>query len=198
MQSEEERRLEYRGIAYKLAQEYLPYTDNAVDLDDLLQACAVGAVRADASFDPSKGTWYNWCAFYMRQEMQTLCGFRTSKVDASRNAASLDEPITEDGGTLADVLADEAPTPEEDWDRAAVASVIRERVDGIRPDLSEAVKLVDFEGKTLPEAAEEMGVSYSALASLRRKAYTTLRRDHIMQGLAELSGMFDGKPMWRL
>lgn len=183
--------MQYQGIAYKLAQEYLPYAGNAVALDDLLQAGAVGAIRAADTYDPSKGTWYKWCSFYIRQEMQALCGFRTSKVDAAHGAISLDEPLTEDGFILAETLADTAPTPEEDWDREAVASAVRDRVENLRFDRRWVVELVDLDGKARAEAAEELGITLPSLDATRREAFSDLRRDHIMLELAEMSGIIN-------
>lgn len=183
--------MQYQGIAYKLAQEYLPYAGNAIDLDDLLQAGALGAIRAADTYDPSKGTWYKWCAFYIRQEMQTLCGLRTSKVDAMRGAVSMDEPINEDGGTLGELLQADTTSPEEDWDREAVASAIRERVKALRFDRRSVVELVDLEGKTRAEAAEALGVTLPQLDGSRREAFADLRRDRIIYEFAEASGIIN-------
>lgn len=184
--------MQYQGIAYKLAQEYLPYADNAVDLDDLLQAGAVGAIRAADTYDPNKGTWYKWCSFYIRQEMQALCGFRTSKVDAAHKAVSLDEPINEDGGTLGELLPADISTPEEEWTREAVCSAIRERVENLCFDRRWVVEAVDLEGKTRADAAEELGITIPSLDATRREAFACLRRDHVMYELAELSGIING------
>lgn len=183
--------MQYQGIAYKLAQEYLPYTDNAVDLDDLLQAGHVGAIRAAESYDPGKGTWYKWCSYYIRQEMQALCGFRTSKVDAAHDATSLDAPITEDGGTLADVLPGNTPTPEEDWDREAVASAVRESVGKLREDRRCVIELLYFDGKTYAEAAEALSVSLPAVTAARHEAFSDLRRDPVIVELGELMGFYN-------
>lgn len=183
--------MQYQGIAYKLAQEYLPFAGNAVDLDDLMQAGALGAIRAADTYDPSKGTWYKWCAFYIRQEMQALCGLRSSKVDAMRSAVSLEEPINEDGGTLAELLQADIPTPEEDWNRQAVASAIRERVENLRFDRRRVVELVDLEGKTRAAAAAELSVTLPAIDATRREAFSDLRRDRVIYELAEASGIIN-------
>lgn len=183
--------MQYQGIAYNLAREYLPYTDNAVDMDDLLQAGHVGAIRAAASYDPSKGTWFNWCSFYIRQEMQALCGFRTSKVDAAHSAASMDEPINEDGGTLAELLQADTTTPEEDWDREAVASAVRESVGKLRFDRRWVIELLYFDGKTYAEAAEELGVTRPTISAARHEAFSDLRRDPGILELGELMGFYN-------
>lgn len=183
--------MQYQGIAYGLAQEYLPYTGNAVDLDDLMQAGAIGAIRAAETYNPARGTWFQWCSWYIRQEMQAACGFRTSKRDAAHTAVSLDEPLTEDGFTLADTLTANTPTPEEDWDRQAVSSAVRERVQRLPHYCAAVVESVHLEGMTRAEAAEKLSLSLPQLEAARRTAFDHLRRDPVILDLAELSGIIN-------
>ena len=50
----------YEGLAFIIAKKFFPYCGAAVDFEDLLQAGAIGAWRAQNTFDETRGSWYRW------------------------------------------------------------------------------------------------------------------------------------------
>jgi RNA polymerase sigma-70 factor (ECF subfamily) len=82
-----------------------------------------------------------------------------------REAASLDEPTGEDGGTRAAEIAGREPT-------AADRSEARERADALNASLAKltageraVITLRDYEGLSAPEAAQVLGISAEKVGS---------------------------------
>ena len=102
------------GLIYRIAQRYLPLCDRATDLDDLMQAVYIGRMRAEGTYDPSKGKWASWAAGYIRTEMQEALGLRGKRIRAHRQTVSLDKPISEDAAeTLLDSILDPSADTDE-------------------------------------------------------------------------------------
>lgn len=185
--------MQYQGIAHRLAVEYLPLTGNDADFDDLMQAGHIGAMRAAETYDPNKGSWYNWCSYYMRNEMRVVCGIGSSKRDASQFADSMDAPITEDGITVADTLAADTADPQDGLDMLELVESVRECVEALRLDRRWVIELVDLEGKSPQEAAEELGTTIGHVISARRAGYDCLRRDANILRLADAYGLLQSR-----
>lgn len=177
----------YEGLAFIIAKKFFPYCGAAVDFEDLLQAGAIGAWRAQNTFDETQGSWANWAALHMTQEMQDCCMVCGNKKDPCLHAASLDAPLPGDdeGRTLCDTLDAGEPDPLEDIDREQVARIVREAVDKLRDDRRRAVQLVDLEGMTQGQAAELLGLSEGQVAQKRQVAFEYLRRDKNLLSLKE-------------
>lgn len=179
---------EYAGLARRIAQRYLPYCGGAVDLDDLMQAAAIGAMQAEASYSPDKGTWPSWCAYYIRNEMRAAIGSRGRKKDPAVDALSLDKPMSEDGLTLADMLQDDEQIIVEDAERRELQQTVREAVAGLRYDRRRVVELLDIEGKSKVAAAKALGCSAYRLNAIRHEAYRDLRYNPRLCALAIAHG----------
>ena len=179
---------EYTGLARRIAQRYLPYCGGAVDLDDLMQAAAIGAMQAEASYSPDKGTWASWCAFYIRKEMRAAIGIRSTKLDPSMNALSLDMPMNEDGLTLADTLEDDERVLVEEAEMQELCKVVREEVAALQYDRRRVVEMVDIEGKTKTKTAKMLGYTAHRLNVIRQEAYRDLRYNPRLCALAIAHG----------
>ena len=82
------------------------YAACGVSLDDLLQEGFLAILDATETFDPQRGARFvTWLDYYLRQRWNGLAGFR-GRPRPLNEAGSMDAPLTEDGGTLFDLLAD--------------------------------------------------------------------------------------------
>jgi len=179
---------EYAGLARKIAQRYLPHCGGDVDLDDLMQAAAIGAMQAEASYSPDKGTWASWCALYIRKEMRAAMGIRSTKRDPSLDALSLDAPMNEDGATLGDLLEDDECIIVEEAELQELCKVVREEVAALRYDRRRVIEMVDIEGRTKTAAAKALGCTAHRLGTIRYEAYRDLRYNPRLCALAIAHG----------
>lgn len=188
---------EYAGLARKIAQRYLPYCGGAADLEDLMQAAAIGAMQAEETYTPAKGTWPAWCAYYIRNEMRTALGIRSTKRDPSLDTLSLDMPMTEDGATLGDLLEDDECILVEEAELQELRKVVREEVAALRYDRRRVVEMVDIEGRTKTAAAKALGCTAHRLNVTRNEAYRDLRYNPRLCALAIAHGCRVPERQWR-
>ena len=105
------------------------------------------------------------------------------KVEAALKAslmpASLDAPVTEDGATLAEVVADEGPTAGEVAEDRALRSAVREALNTLTDRERLVVELRHgLDGKpprTLAEVGEALGISRERARQLEAQALRKLR-----------------------
>lgn len=105
------------------------------------------------------------------------------KVEAALKAslmpASLDAPVTEDGATLAEVVADEGPTAGEVAEDRALRAAVREALNGLTDRERIVVELRHgLDGKpprTLAEVGEALGISRERARQLEAQALRKLR-----------------------
>ncbi|MBD5154038.1 MAG: sigma-70 family RNA polymerase sigma factor [Oscillibacter sp.] len=103
-----------RRLIWKQARRWAVGGRNGVELEDLLQAGFIAAMRAADNFDSSTGAKFTTALdYYLKQEFTAAVGQRTkrSRMDPLQSAVSLDAPLTDDEGdpfTLTDTLPDPA------------------------------------------------------------------------------------------
>ncbi len=166
------------GLLFTLARRYRGI-DNAVDMDDLMQAGFLGLLAAVDAWEPDRGAWSTVATLYATKAMREALGIRSTRQRAHLGAVSLDAPIGEDGdATRADLLADESlPDADarvlDDERRAAVRAAVG-RLEGRKRDV---VVWHDLEGQTLALIGEGLGVSLQRANQFRKDAFKDLRRD---------------------
>ena len=165
--------------------------DNAVDVDDLMQAGFIGLVRADKTYDATAGkSWVSWAAWYITNAIKAELGMRRA-VKARTWVTSLDAPLDADDSesiTLADTLADDSlPEVDENLMRQEILQTIRDAVEGLKSDQQrQVIRLTLLEGKRLSEAAEALHVSTSRASQIRKDGMRALRTDCALRSLADL------------
>ncbi|MBR3874144.1 MAG: sigma-70 family RNA polymerase sigma factor [Clostridia bacterium] len=179
---------DYERLARRIAQKYRAYCGGAVDMDDLMQAAAIGALRAEATYTPDKGTWPAWAAYYIRNEMRAAVGNRSTKRDPSVDALSLDRTLTEDGQTLADLLEDADRIVVEEAERQELRSVVRQEVAALPAQRRRVIEMVDLQGKTKTQAAGLLSCTPYRLNVIRHEAYRDLRYNPRLCALAIARG----------
>ena len=165
----------YRGNVKLLRYLAGRYATRPADVEDLMQEGFLGLVRAQETFDPSRGkTWASWAAWHIISE------FRKSRTPP---ALSLDAPVGEDV-TLGDLLPDDGPPPDERLLRDEIVRTVRESVDALKEG-REIVQRTRLGGETLGQTAHDMGLAYRQAAALRRRAEKALRRDRRLRALVD-------------
>lgn len=178
-----------QGLFYKKAAVY--YLSNAelctshgVELDDLRQISYMAFLDAVKAYDPESGFLFSTFINYPFQNaVNSLLGLRTERQanEPLNRAASLDKPIeTADGdsSTLMDMIPDTASMDFlEELDRDSEAWFIRKVVDELKEPFQSVIRLHFFEGRTLQEIGEEMGVTAERVRQLKYKALRKLRQN---------------------
>ena len=116
-------------------------------------------------------------------ELAEACETTVDKVEAALKAslmpASLDAPVTEDGATLAEVVADEGPTAGEVAEGRALRTAVREALNELTDRERTVVELRHgLDGKpprTLAEVGKELGISRERARQLEAQALRKLR-----------------------
>lgn len=160
-----------------------------LDMDDLSSAAMLGILAAQATYEPARGSWATYSAYFIRRELCALLGIRDGRIKPG--TLSLDDPITtadgEDAGTHLDQLPDDTLP---DIDAGAV-------LDGLRGDVRTAVaRLPDrqreiverwqLDGETQERVAQRLGITAQRVQQLWRQARQTLARDPRLREYADI------------
>jgi RNA polymerase primary sigma factor len=115
----------------------------------------------------------------LAEALETTVDKVEAALKASLMPASLDAPVTEDGATLAEVVADEGPTAGEVAEDRALRSAVREALNGLTERERVVVELRHgLDGKpprTLAEVGEALGISRERARQLEAQALRKLR-----------------------
>ena len=152
-----------------------------VEVDDLIHTGYLALVEAVEGYDAEKGSFLHWYLFYLKKHFLVCYGLRTAKQDALNHCVSIDAPITEDGGTLRDIIEDPAGSDlldkvEDEVCRAQLHAAIEEALAEIPENYSSVLRLRFFEGKTLEEVSAVLGISSTAVHQRQRKGIRDIRR----------------------
>ena len=142
------------------------YLGNATDAEDVFQKAFLAIVKGCDKFDAGKE---------FRPWLFTVA--INTAIDHKRKTKryavmSIDRPMGNDSDTcaVADTLAGNEPEPFEDPMDREIAGKVREAVDMLPEQMKQAVRMVYFQGLSRREAAEAVGINYSVLILLLKKA----------------------------
>jgi RNA polymerase sigma-70 factor (ECF subfamily) len=158
----------YMPLLYKTAYRYL---GNQADAEDAVQDALLAAYKHLDQFrgQAQISTWLvaivNNCA---RMQLRK----RPRQIHVS-----IDEPIgDEQGYTLSDRLADDAPNPEDEYQKAELHKRILQFTEELSPSLRKAFQLRDLEDLTTNEAAAILGVVDGTVKAQVARARAKLTR----------------------
>lgn len=182
--------LDNRGLVYFWAKRYRAKLEGraVVDLDDLLQAGALGLVEAEKTYQPEKGAWATWASFYIRSAMLEALGLRGGKREPF--VMSLDAPAYTDDGesseiTLLETLAD--PT-NPDMDglllEDEIVLTVRAAVDDLPEDQRAVTRLHDLQGNPYTKCDELLELNTGESRRINGRALRQLRKDKRLRALA--------------
>lgn len=174
-----------KSWAFSVAMQYLPYVQasGAWSSDDLEQCAGLGVLGAVQTYEPDKGSFLNWCSYYIKKECRVMLGLVGRIRKEHYNAARLDEPIpgTEDLTRL-DLIEDETATDrmEAVEDRAwndALREDLRQAMSKIQERDRQAIQGFYLDGLTLQQTADRMGVKTERVRQCRNRGLRALRQD---------------------
>lgn len=139
------------------------------DANDLAQETFVRVFRAKDSYRPEQrfSTWlYTIAANLARNHIR----WRTRHPNVSLNAES-----EQSGHTLGDTLVSTAPTPKEEALATEREAAVRAAVEGLPPEMREAIVLCEWEEQSVIDAATILGATPKAVESRLYRARQILR-----------------------
>lgn len=163
-----------------------------VELSDLRQECYAVYLEAVKAYKPELDTKFlSYVDYPFKNAVNSLLGLRTErgKHEPLNHAASLDKPIESfdgDSCTLMDTVQDEGSTDFlEDIDRDSEAAFIRQIVAGMNEPYRTVIQEYFFQGKSLEEIGEPMGVSLERVRQIKYTALRTLRQNRQLRQIYE-------------
>ena len=157
-----------------------------VDVDDLMQAAFLALLDAVKTYDTNtEGKFIGWYAFYLRTAFNEAQGYRTERQtkDPLNSAKSFDRPVYADENdndiTLGDLTADPRDhfgELEEQVYNDELHAALDAEIETLPSRQSDAIRLKYWQGKTLKEAGEIMGISPPAVHVHQKEGLINLRR----------------------
>ena len=178
---------QYAAWIQKIANQYAALVEEsgAYDMEDLLQAAALGLLEAQKTYNPEKGcTFLSWSYAPIRYAMLELLGYRDKNRTIPPAALiPLDAKISEDSE---DTLLDSIPDLSRPFDECIcekeaqeeTAAEVRAAVARMKSDRQrEVIRRVYLEEQKREQAAAEMGITTKAVYALDRDGRSCLRKD---------------------
>lgn len=178
-----ERWARYWARRYAWALEGRPW----LDMDDLASAAMLGILAAREAYEPDRGSWATFSAYYIRKEIRALLGIRDGSIAPC--VLSLDDPIANGDGdvTHLDQLPDDALP---DADAGAILDDLKRDVRAAVDDLPDRQRTVvqrwQLDGGTQAQAAALLGITPQRAQQLWIRARRTLARDKRLRQYADL------------
>ena len=175
-----------RAFVYMKAEKYfrthsMACAAHGVEVWDIKQAGYIAFTEALKAFNPESGyKFLTYIRLPFQNAVNEVLG-RRKKEDALNNAVSLDMPVNDedgDGCSLIDLQADAQSTDFVDCLEAAMVSeLIRNEVEQLPDREKIVIEKYYFDGKTLQEIGDLLGVSYQRAREIRAKAERKLRQE---------------------
>ncbi|MBT4510682.1 MAG: sigma-70 family RNA polymerase sigma factor [Chloroflexi bacterium] len=83
--------------------------------------------------------------------------------------SSLDQPLGEEGRSVAEILPDESDNPEEEYSSNELGGIVREQLRRLKPEWAQALSLHYFGGQSYEEVAEVMEIPRATVATYIRR-----------------------------
>lgn len=180
-----ERWARYWARRYAWALEGRPW----LDMDDLASAAMLGILAAQATYEPDRGSWATYSAYFIRKEVRALLGIRDGSMPPC--TLSLDDPITNEDGESAGTHLDQLPDNTlPDADAGPILDDLKRDVRAAVDDLPERQRTVvqrwQLEGGTQAQAAAVLGITPQRAQQLWIRARRTLARDKRLRQYADI------------
>ncbi len=156
----------YERQLFRIAQHI---TQNREDAEDVMQDAFLKAYEKLEQFQ-GNSKFYTWLVrIAVNESLMRLRKRRTGKM------VSIDEDIETDEGSVPRDLADWAPDPEQNYNQAELAEILRKTIQGLPQGFRIVFVLRDVEGLSTEETAETLGLSIPAVKSRLLRARLQLR-----------------------
>lgn len=181
-----------------------PCTRSGVTLDDLIQSGFFAMLDAVKAYDPESGYTFNaYLNYPLCNTWNSMTGRRQRVPDTLNQCTSLDAPVCSDGEEcdLNGLIPD--PTAIEDMDRVIdhafqgeLSQALTEALEKIDEKPRHVIRSRYFEGKTLQEIGEQMGVNRSRVQQFETKGMNQLRHSRIRRSLESFREEIISRHAW--
>ena len=156
----------YERQIFRIAQHI---TQNREDAEDVMQDAFVKAFEKLDQFQ-GNSKFYTWLVrIAVNESLMRLRKRRTGKL------VSMDDEILTEEGSVPRDFADWAPNPEQNYNQAELAEILRKTIQGLPPGFRLVFVLRDVDGLSTEETAETLGLSIPAVKSRLLRARLQLR-----------------------
>jgi RNA polymerase sigma-70 factor (ECF subfamily) len=157
---------QYDRQVFRIAQHI---TQNREDAQDVVQDAFLKAYQKLDQFQ-GNSKFYTWLVrIAVNEALMRLRKRRTGRM------VSLDEDIATEEGSVPRDLAEWRPNPEQQYNQAELADILRKTINGLPPGFRVVFVLRDVEGLSTEETAESLGLSVPAVKSRLLRARLQLR-----------------------
>jgi RNA polymerase sigma-70 factor, ECF subfamily len=156
----------YERQVFRIAQHI---TQNREDAEDVTQDAFLKAYEKLDQFQ-GNSKFYTWLVrIAVNESLMRLRKRRTGRM------VSIDEDVETEEGSVPRDLADWAPDPEQNYNQAELAEILRKTIQGLPHGFRVVFVLRDVEGLSTEETAETLGLSVPAVKSRLLRARLQLR-----------------------
>ena len=157
---------QYDRQVFRIAQHI---TQNREDAQDVVQDAFLKAYEKLDQFQ-GNSKFYTWLVrIAVNEALMRLRKRRTGKM------VSIDEDVQTDEGSVPRDLAEWRPNPEQEYNQAEMAEILRKTINGLPPGFRVVFVLRDVEGLSTEETANALGLSVPAVKSRLLRARLQLR-----------------------
>lgn len=180
--------LDNRGLIHFWANRYRAKLEGraVVDIDDLLQAGALGLLEAEGTYQPDRGAWSTWASYYIRKAMLEALGLRGRKREPP--VMSLDAPAYTDDDCDVSLLETIPDTDNPDMDglllEGEIVLTVRAAVDDLPEDQRDVTRLHDLQGNSYVRCDELLELNTGESRRINGRALRQLRKDKRLRALA--------------
>ncbi len=147
----------------------LHITQNREDAEDVVQDAFFKAFQKLDQFQ-GNSKFYTWLVRIAVNE--SLMRLRKRR---SQKTVSMDEDIQTEEGAIPRDFADWMPNPEQNYNQAELADILRRTIQGLPPNFRTVFALRDIDGLSTEETAQALGLSVPAVKSRLLRARLQLR-----------------------
>jgi RNA polymerase sigma-70 factor, ECF subfamily len=157
---------QYERQIFRVAQHI---TQNREDAEDITQDAFLKAYEKLDQFQGNSkfSTWLVRIA--VNESLMRLRKRKTSKT------VSMDEDVQTEEGSIPRDFAEWRPNPEQEYNQAELADILRKTIQGLPPGFRSVFTLRDVENLSTEETAEALGLSVPAVKSRLLRARLQLR-----------------------
>jgi RNA polymerase sigma-70 factor (ECF subfamily) len=150
------------------------FAGSADDAQDLTQEVFIKVYRTVSSFDGKKASFSTWVTTVTRNLL--VDHFRKTRNDRSTDSIDAVQGADDDGPTLADRLASDAPSQQVHVESRERQEMVHRALQQISPDLREAVILRDLQDMDYREIAQVLKVPEGTVKSRINRGRAELAR----------------------